>query len=151
MSWFSKIIGTEKVIDNVFDKEKGLLTQVGQWVGHQQFTDEEKSKHNQAMANAIQGFAVATMTENTDRSKTRRYLAQRWFDMHIFFIKLIAVYIPIDWLIVKLTNETEYVLTARMFELALNPWVCSITAGIGCFFWGSHALRSSKFKSSDEN
>ena len=77
-------LGAKQVTDSVFDKDKGLLHQVGQWVGHQQFTEEEKAKHDAAMAKGVQSFAIATLGENTERSKTRRDLANKWFDMHIF-------------------------------------------------------------------
>ena len=123
------LTGTSKVVDNVFDKDKGLLTQVGQWVGHQQFTDEEKAKHSAKMAEAVQNFAVATLKENTDRSKTRRDLANKWFDMHIFFIRLCALYLPVDYLLIKFTDQTEYVLLNGFSSIAFDPWLCSITYG----------------------
>jgi len=84
MSIFSFLKSAPKVMDNVFDKEKGLLTQVGQWVGHQQFTEEERAIHVKGMNAAVQGFAIATMGENTERSKARRELALMWFRMHVF-------------------------------------------------------------------
>ena len=145
MGIWSKIIGTEKVIDNVFDREKGLLTQVGTWVGHQQFTPEEKAKYDAGMNEAIQGFAIATLKENTERSKTRRQLANKWFDFHLFILRLIALSIPLDWLIINLTDAAEYELTERFMELAFDPWLWAVTSGIGAFFWGTHALRSSKY------
>jgi len=87
MNIFSWFTAAPKVADNIFDKEKGLLTQVGQWVGHQQFTPEEQAKMDDGMVKAVQGFAVATMGESTERSKTRRELALMWFRMHVFFIR----------------------------------------------------------------
>ena len=121
MSWFKKLIGAEKVIDNVFDKDKGLLTQVGQWVGHQQFTPEERAKHDAKMVEAVQNFAIATLPENTERSKTRRQLAIKWFDMHIFFIRLCALYLPVDYLLIKFTDQTKYVLLDGFTKIAFDP------------------------------
>lgn len=149
MNWFKKIIGTEKVINNVFDKDKGLLTQVGQWVGHQQFTEEERAKFDASMGEAVQKFSIATMNENTERSKTRRDLANKWFDMHLMFIRLTALCIFLDWLIVKFTDAAEYELTSRIMAITFDPWLWAVTSGIGAFFWGTHALRSSKHAKND--
>jgi len=40
------IFGTPKAIDNLVDKDNGLLTQVGSWVGNFQYTDEERAEMN---------------------------------------------------------------------------------------------------------
>ena len=143
------ITGTPKMVDNVFDKDNGLLTQVGQWAGHQQFTDEEKAKHNEEMAKNVRAFSIATLTENTDRSKARRCLAKKWFDMHVFFIKVNMLCIPVDHLAIKLGEQKGYELTTAVSSIAFDPWLCSITGGIGLFFWGTHSLRSSKFGKDD--
>ena len=81
LDWFTS---APKVVDNVFDKEKGLLTQVGQWVGHQQFTEEEKAIHAKGMSEAIQAYSIATLGENTDRSKARRTIAVEWIRLQVW-------------------------------------------------------------------
>jgi hypothetical protein len=43
MGWFGNLIGTEKAVNNVVDKENGLLTQVGGWIGKFSYTPEEKA------------------------------------------------------------------------------------------------------------
>jgi len=138
------IFGAPKLVDNVFDKDKGLLTQVGQWIGHQSLSDEEKIIHDKAMGDAVRGFAVATMGESTERSKTRRELALLWFRMHVFFIRMTFLAAVIDHLIIRLEGQEGYELFNLLFSFTFNPWLCGITGGIGLFFWGSHALRSSK-------
>jgi len=149
MGFFSGIkalvTGSPKIVDNVFDKDKGLLTQVGQWVGHQQFTEEEKAIHDKGMVTAVQGFAIATLGENTERSKARRELALMWFRMHVFFIRVTFLSALIDHMLIKLENQTKYELFTVLFKFTFDPWLCGITGGIGLFFWGSHTLRSSKF------
>lgn len=141
-TWFTS---APKVVDNVFDMEKGLLTQVGSWIGGQQFTAEEEAEMRRDMAKGVQSFAVATMGENTERSKTRREIAVMWFRMHVFFIKVTFLSIPIDHLAIKLGQQKGYVLFDKMFEFTFNPWLCGITGGIGLFFWGTHTLRDSKW------
>jgi len=44
MGWFGRLFGTQDAINNVIDKENGLLTQVGGWVGNMNYTDEEKAE-----------------------------------------------------------------------------------------------------------
>lgn len=43
MGWFGRLIGTEKAIDNLTDKD-GLLAKAGAWIGNFQYTDEEKAE-----------------------------------------------------------------------------------------------------------
>jgi hypothetical protein len=148
MGWFSAvtnfITGTPKLVDNVFDKDKGLLVQVGQWVGHQNFTEEEKAKMDAGMSTSVQAFAVATLGENTDRSKARRQMATRWFDLQIMLIKLQVVFFAIDKLAASL-GQPALNMSGDFANIAFNQLVWGITGGIGLFFWGSHTLRSSKF------
>ena len=145
MNIFDWIKGTPKVVDNIFDKDKGLLTQVGQWIGGQQLTDQEKVEINKKIAKDVQAFAVATMKESTGRSQTRRHLATEWFDMHIFLLKITALCVPVDWLIIHYTEATTSELFNTFTAIVFDGWLCSITGGIGLFFWGTHSLRSSKF------
>ena len=44
MGIFGKIFGTDKAVENIIDKDNGLLTQVGSWVGGMNYTDEERAE-----------------------------------------------------------------------------------------------------------
>ena len=44
MGLFSGLFATEKAVDNIIDKENGLLAQVGSWVGGFNYTAEEKAE-----------------------------------------------------------------------------------------------------------
>ena len=44
MSWFSRLFATDKAIDSLVDKDKGLLVRAGSWVDSFSYTDEEKAK-----------------------------------------------------------------------------------------------------------
>jgi len=46
MGWFGKLFGTDKAVDNLVDKDNGLLAQAGSWVGGLSYTDEEKAENN---------------------------------------------------------------------------------------------------------
>jgi len=142
MGWFSFLTSTPKIVDNVFDKDKGLLTQIGGWVGNQQFTEQERAEMDVGMVKAVQGFAVATLAENTDRSKTRRKIAIGWFEMQIWLIKLNVLCVFID----KFGSlfDRDFNLTAEVSTIAFSGLLWGVTSGIGLFFWGTHGLRSSK-------
>lgn len=43
-AWAGKLFGTEKAINSIVDKDNGLLSQVGGWVGGFNYTDEEKAE-----------------------------------------------------------------------------------------------------------
>lgn len=42
-AWLGTIFGTKQAVDNILDKDKGLLTQFGGWVGRFNYTDEERA------------------------------------------------------------------------------------------------------------
>ncbi len=48
MGWFGELIGTDKVVNNVVDKDNGLLAQAGNWLGGFSYTDEEKAEADAA-------------------------------------------------------------------------------------------------------
>jgi hypothetical protein len=140
LSWFTS---GGKVVNDVFDKDNGLLTQVGGWVGNQQFTDQEQALHDKAMGDAVRGFAVATLSENTDRSKARRAIAVEWFKLQIWLIKLNVLCVLIDYLIVEL-RAGESSLANSIAVIAFSPMLWGITGAVSVFFFGTHMLRSSK-------
>lgn len=45
MGVLGRLFGTDKAVDNILDKDSGLLAKAGDWLGNQQFTDEEKAEH----------------------------------------------------------------------------------------------------------
>ena len=78
LSWFGTSKQVAKTADDLFDKDKGLLTQVGSWVGNMKFTDEEQAELNVKIADKAADFVASTLSENTERSKTRRQIAVLW-------------------------------------------------------------------------
>jgi hypothetical protein len=43
-AWIGKLFGTDKAVDNLLDKDSGLLAKAGAWVGNFNYTDEEKAE-----------------------------------------------------------------------------------------------------------
>jgi hypothetical protein len=124
--WFKS---APKVVDNVFDKDRGLLTQVGSWIGNSKFTDEERAELNAENIKAVQGFVVATLAENTDRSVARREIA-------VFFIKFYAILIFMAGITHPINPEWSLV----WFNLATSLSVGGLVTAISVFFFGSHAI-----------
>jgi hypothetical protein len=118
-----------KTVDDIFDKEKGLLTQAGGWIGNMQFTDEERAEMNQANIKAVQKFVVDTLSENTDRSKARREIA-------VFFIKFYSVML----FMAGMTFPVNPGWSKVWFELATSLSAGGLVSAITVFFFGSYAL-----------
>ena len=131
MSFFSFLKAAPKLADNVFDKDKGLLTQVGGWIGNGKFTDEEQAEMNRDMVKGVQAFAVATLEENTDRSKTRRQIAQDVIRFYLIIVFMSGMTYPInpEW-------------SAVWLGLGSLPALGGLVVGVGVFFFGSHMHRS---------
>ena len=47
MSWLGSLFGTKKAMSDITDKDNGLLTQVGGWIGGFSYTDQEKAEADQ--------------------------------------------------------------------------------------------------------
>ncbi len=47
MGWFGRLVGTDKAIDNLLDKNEGLLVRAGGWIGGLKHTEEEKAEDDQ--------------------------------------------------------------------------------------------------------
>jgi hypothetical protein len=144
MSFLQWIGLAPKMADDVFDSEKGHLAKMGGFINDLHLSDPERLKHNEKMAEAVQNYAIATLNENTDRSKTRRTIATNWFDMQVKLIKLTVLVVLIDHLAIELELQKGYALADKVSEITFSPMLWGITSGIGLFFWGTHALRSSK-------
>lgn len=44
MSVFGRLFGTQKAIDDILDKDRGLLTKAGAWVGNLSYTEEDQAE-----------------------------------------------------------------------------------------------------------
>jgi hypothetical protein len=133
MNLFSLFTAAPKTADDIFDKENGLLTQVGGWVGNANFTDEERAEHSASNLRDIRAFTVKTLDENTDRSRARR-------DIAVFFIQFYALMLFMCGMTYPISPEWSMV----WFNLATSLSVGGLVTAISIFFFGSHAI--SKFQ-----
>ena len=46
MGWLGRLVGTEKAVDDILDKDTGHLAKLGAWFGNYQFTEEEQAENN---------------------------------------------------------------------------------------------------------
>ena len=139
MSFWSWLVGGSKVVNDVFDKDSGLLVKAGSFINDLSLTDAERQK-------AYTEFYRQSLEENTERSKTRRAVAIRWLDLQIMLIRLVIVGIIYDFACNRLNQYEGFILTDKLAEVAFSPLLWTITSGIGAFFFGTHLLRAHKQK-----
>ena len=59
MGWFSSLFAVDKAAENILDKDKGLLTQLGGWVGGFSHTEQEKAEDAKATRQWATDFLTA--------------------------------------------------------------------------------------------
>jgi len=129
MSFFSWFSSAPKVVDNVLDKDSGLLTQVGNWIGGMNYTDEEQAEANTELRKGVVNYAIASMSENSERSKARREIAKLWIKTQLGLVLMCAISAP--W---KMELAEFY------FKLATSTIMLGGTGAIITFFFGSYML-----------
>lgn len=123
--------GSPKTISDVFDKDNGLLTQVGTYIGNRNFTDEERAEMDATESKAIRKFVVDTLDENTERSKARRDIAVMTIKFYFMILFIAGMTYPVD---------KEW--SAVWFNIATTPGLAILVGGVGAFFYGVHTLRA---------
>ena len=86
---------------------------------------------NRDVVKAVQDFAVATLAESTERSKTRR-------DIAVFIIKFYALLIFMTGMTYPISKEWS----AVWFNLATDPIIGGLVIAISMFFYGAHVIRA---------
>lgn len=131
LKWFATKKQQAKTVDDIFDKDKGLLHQVGSWVGNMHFTDEEKAELNLKLAEKTADFVASTLSESTERSVTRRSIAVLWIKCQLALILMTAICIPWDKSV-----ASDY------FNLATSSLMLMGTGSIIVFFFGGYYLNT---------
>jgi len=129
MAWYNPLSWSDKVVDNVLDKDDGLLANVGSWIGSQQYTNEEQAEAQEKLRQGVVNYAITSMNENSERSKARREIAKIWVKVQLWLIMLTAIAIPLDESVAK-----------SYFELATSTIMLGGTGAIITFFFGSYML-----------
>ncbi len=126
LSWFTS---SPEVVKNVLDKDNGLLTQVGGWIGNMNLTDEEVMEQNAKTVTSVQEFVKATLSESTGRSQARRNISSLWIKTQLGIILMGCIAAPFN------IELAEYYAT-----LATSTLMLMGTTAIIVFFFGSHGL-----------
>jgi len=71
----SALFGGSETANKTIDAVTGAARGIGTWIDERNFTEEEKSKANQATLGMVLKAVELTRDENSTRSVTRRYLA----------------------------------------------------------------------------
>ncbi len=129
MSWYNPFSWSDKVVDNVLDKDKGLLVQAGSWIGGLKLTDEEIMEQNAKTVDSVQDFVKATLNESTGRSKTRRAVAVLWIKSQLAIVLMCCIAAPFNMLLAEF-----------YYRLATSTLMITGTTAIIIFFFGSHGL-----------
>jgi len=130
MAWWN-LIDTKETVNNVMDKDNGLLSQVGGWIGTMNFTPQEKAEMNARMADGVSKFVEMSLSESTERSKTRRAVAKAWI-----YSQLAMIFITM--LVAPLSMELAKFYAGITFGSLMIGGTLSVIA----FFFGSHMLSS---------
>ena len=138
MGLFSFLTAAPKTVDDIFDKDSGLLSKAGAWVGNMNYTDEERAEMNAKSAEAFNKFVIDTLAENTDRSKARREIAVFWMKFYAIMIFMCGIVWPIsaEW-------------SQVWFNLSTSLSVGGIAASVSAFFFGAHIHRQHMSKKND--
>lgn len=130
-----KVLGIGNTAKDVFDKNDGHLKNFGSWIGSMKFTAEEMAEMDAETAAGVRKFALDTLNESTDRSKTRRELA-------IFIIKYYSLLLFLSVMVFPFNKEwAQYV-----FQVAAQTHIGWLVLGVGTFFWGAHVMRTAVSK-----
>jgi predicted metal-binding membrane protein len=129
MSWYKPWSWPDKVIDNVLDKDDGLLANVGSWIGGQQYTDEEIAEANTELRKGVVAYAIASMGENSERSKARREIAKQWIKVQLWLVLMCAIAAPFNM------ELAEF-----YYKLSTSSIMLGGTVAIITFFFGSYML-----------
>jgi len=129
MGIFDALSIAPKAVDDILDKDDGLLVKVGGWINDQQLTDAETLAANAKTVADVQDFVKATLSESTERSKARRSIADKWITAHLAIILLFCIALP--W------NQE---VAAQYLELATSNTMGWVTGAISVFHFGSYGL-----------
>ena len=125
MLWFD----SKKAVDDVLDKDNGLLVKFGRYVNDLSLTDAEILDTNTKTIASAQAFVQSSLNESTARSRSRRSIATLWIKVQLWIVLFGCISAPFD-----IALATYYM------ELATSTLMVSVTTAICIFFFGSYGL-----------
>ena len=133
MSFLGKLFGAQQSIDSVLDKNDGHLAKIGQFIGNQQFTDQEKAVAMAGLTEAIRTFSIATANQSTERSQITRTIAILWIKVQLSLVLMSVL---------SLGLEDHYYFD-MLWQITTSNVVMYGTFGVmtyffGAYGWGAH-------------
>ena len=129
MTAVKSIFMRPKTVDDFLDSKTGHIAKIGEFIGNQQFTDQERAKMMEGLTHAVRQFSVATATESTERSVTRRNLAVMWIRVQLGLI--IATFIA---------GTFDYPQFELMWRIVTSDVMTWGTAGVMIYFFGAYGF-----------
>lgn len=118
-----------KVTADIFDKNDGHLAKLGSWIGGQQFTDQERAQMSADTMEDVRAYSVATLGESTERSKTRRTIAELVIKFYVLELFMASIVFPFN------AEWSMFIL-----KIASGVTLGGLVISTSVFFFGSHAL-----------
>ena len=110
-----------------------VATGIGGWIDGLKLTDQERQEFQGEMVKHYSDYMASTVSENTQRSRTRRDIAL-WIiktEVGILITSLLMFPIQPAW--------SEYA-----YKIATDSPMGYLTLGVGAFFFGAHLVRAAK-------
>ena len=115
----------------VIDGAVKLIGDVTGMIDDSKFKPEEKARFQVGMADATAEFVKSTLSENTERSRTRRELA-------ILIIRFELLILTASVILFKIDKP----LADYLYKIATNDPINYLVLGVGAFFFGAHIVRA---------
>ena len=135
MGWLSWLSKEPKVVNDVFDKDNGLLTQAGNWIGNMNLTEEEVMEANAKIVTSVQDHVKDTLSENTERSKSRRSIADKVVSCYLIWFSVACGVWPLN-------SEYAQFLLGILSGLAIGGAFMAVII----FHFGNYGLMKSAVK-----
>ena len=123
MSWFGKLFGTEKAVDNLVDKDNGLLVRAGTALGNLHYSEQEKAEN----ALLVREWGIRQLEALQPFKVVQRIIA---FSVMFLWVFAALNYITMLWLEhPKLDSLLEFLMSDYVFWPTLS--ILSLYTGGG--------------------
>lgn len=137
MSFFGRLFGTKKAIDDITDKDNGLLVRAGGWVNDLSYTDAEKA----ANALEVRKWGLNQLEALAPFKVVQRILA---FAISFVWILVAANVLAAIW--IEASNP-EFLIKDSMLSFAFSDFIFwPVTVCYGLYFGGGliESIRKTK-------
>lgn len=118
-----------KPVNDVLDKDNGLIAQAGGWIGNLSYTDQEKAENTAKLIDQVIEHVKATANENTQRSLTRRQLSIAIIRVELFLVLACVTVYPFNEPYAKF-----------LWDVASSTLMFGAFGAVVIFFFGSYGI-----------